>query len=82
MLVIAGGNHHSVQLRHGQQLLGVLERFDVTAEAALAVRGGALAVQGPNVAYRHNPQVLLLLTHFHHIPMTLAASAAPPGMPD
>ncbi len=76
MLMIARGDHHSIQLRHGQQLFGVFELFHITAEAALAVGSSALAVQRPDVAHRHHAKVLLLLTHLHHVAMAPAATAA------
>ncbi len=76
MLMIAGGDHHSIQFRHGQQLFGVFELFHIAAEAALAVGGSTLAVQRPNVAHRHHPKVLLLLTHLHHVAVAPAATAA------
>jgi hypothetical protein len=70
VLVIAGPDHHRVQVRVGQHLLRVLKGLGPLPEKPLRIVGSALAVHRPQVAYAAQIEIRVRFGgHLEHLPM-------------
>ena len=77
MLVIAGPDHHGVQIRIGQHLLGVLKGLGPLPEQPLCIVGRALAIHRPQVADAAQIEIRVRFGgHLEHLSMARPAVSA------
>ena len=67
VLVVACGDHHSVEIRHSEHVFGVFELLHLRAESSPTISGRLLPVQLPEIAHRDDAEVLCLLGHPDHV---------------
>ena len=77
VLVIAGPDHHRVQFRIGQHLLGILKGLGTLPEKPLCVRGSALAIHRPEVTDAAQIEMRVGFSgHLEHLPVARRSVAA------